>query len=133
MEMAFEPMSDGLLISSDLLDIIVWSYLFLMFVLAVSILCILWGMLRVQREILLSLKVANTTNAEMLETFNGIRDAQAGEDGDASASKQEETGEDATPADFVYCPECSTRVEVDPSIRNINVVCPDCKKPFHIH
>ena len=111
--------------------ILVWSIIFLFFTILLSTLCTLWRILRTQREILKALDAANKTNAETLRTLRGIRNAPAIEQQDLSGAEQEE--DDEEPADFVYCPECSTRVEVDPSIRDINVVCPDCKKPFHIH
>ena len=132
----FEPIGGGLLEAADVLDIIALSFLLLLVMFTVFILCIQWRMLRVQREILFTLKEANKTNAEMLETFEDIRSTPppptSGRN-NVSAPAQEADDEDETPADFVYCPVCSTRVEVDPSIRNVNVVCPDCKKPFHIH
>jgi len=92
--------------------------------------------LQTQRRIVKALEMANKTNAGMLEMLKGIKGipTDSEDDDNDSVSKQEDDdGEGETPADFVYCPVCSTRVEVDPSIRNVNVVCPDCKKPFHIH
>jgi len=84
-----------------------------------------------QLAVLAALEAAAKTNAEILEAVREagarIADAPAADAPDAADAEPE------TPADFVYCPECSTRVEVDPFIRNINVLCPDCKKPFHIH
>ena len=88
-----------------------------------------------QLMVLAALEAANRANAETLAELKGIRDAlQAGGTNDSALELDNEDKEGGeTPADFVYCPECSTRVEVDPFIRNINVICPDCKKPFHIH
>ena len=110
-------------------ELIAWSIIFLLIILLLSIFCVLWRMLRVQRETLNVLETANRINAEALETVKNIRNAPAGEGTPAGQDEED----DEEPADFVYCPECSMRVEVDPSIRDINVVCPDCKKPFHIH
>jgi len=110
---------------------------FLLLAVLVFAVCVLWKMLKAQRGIVAALVMANRTNAEMLEVLASIAQAAVSgtADGAAPAADDEakEEGEKETPADFVYCPECSTRVEVDPGIRNINVVCPDCKKPFHIH
>jgi hypothetical protein len=93
--------------------------------------CALWKMMRTQNRILTALETANKINIEMLRTLKGVGDSP--ESAEVDDSEPETEDESETPADFVYCPECSTRVEVDPTIRNINVVCPDCKKPFHIH
>jgi len=106
----------------------------LLFVFVVFHIRALCGIQKIQRGILAALETMNSTNAQMANALQGIRAAPAT---DGAATDAEDDDEDdtegETPADFVYCPECSTRVEIDPSIRNINVVCPDCKKPFHIH
>ena len=120
---------------------ILFFIVFPLFMLGVLILlallvCALWKGLQNQSGIVAALETMNKTNAVVLDTLKGIRTVSpvaVAEAGDDSASEQDEAEEAETPADFVYCPECSTRVEVDPFIRNINVVCPDCKKPFHIH
>jgi len=98
---------------------------------------ILWKAQQNQRGIVKALETANKTNAAMLDVLKGIKgipsDSTESDDDDSASEQDDGDGEGETPADFVYCPVCSTRVEVDPSIRNVNVVCPDCKKPFHIH
>jgi len=89
-----------------------------------------------QIAVLAALEAANKANAEMLEVLHGVNDTLAACQARGLAAVPDDDeggGESEAPADFVYCPECSTRVEVDAFIRNINVVCPDCKKPFHIH
>ena len=91
---------------------------------------ILLKMRNAQRSVLTALETANRLSAEMLDALKTVNVTPPAEAGDDEADDDDE-GE--TPADFVYCPECSTRVEIDPTIRNINIVCPDCKKPFHIH
>ena len=112
-------------------EILAWAIIFLFFTILLSTLCTLWRILRTQRGILKALEAANQTNAQTLETLKDIRNIPAAVDEGLGSAQDDE--DDEAPADFVYCPECSTRVEVDPSIRDINVVCPDCKKPFHIH
>ena len=97
---------------------------------------VLWKGLQNQRRITKALEMTNKINVAMLETLKGIKSVPPDneDDGeDVSVQDDGDGGVGETPADFVYCPVCSTRVEVDPSIRNVNVVCPDCKKPFHIH
>ena len=101
---------------------------FVLIVALLLVICLLWQIMKTQCGIAASLEAANRTYAAMLEALQDIGTvAEAGEAEEAAEAEPE------TPADFVYCPECSTRVEVDPGIRNLNVVCPDCKKPFHIH
>ena len=106
-------------------------------VLLALLVCTLRKGLQNQRGIIKALEAANTTNAAMLDVLKGIKgipsDSTESDDDDSASEQDDGDGEGETPADFVYCPVCSTRVEVDPSIRNVNVVCPDCKKPFHIH
>ena len=115
-------------------DIVALLILFLMFALTVAILCLLWRMLKIQRRTLRVMEATNKISAEMLETLQDIQLASARDDGyPGDEEDEEEKAGDETPADFVYCPECSTRVEVDPAVRDVNVICPDCKKPFHIH
>jgi len=89
----------------------------------------LWQGAKALRGIAAALRAIGKINAEMREQAKGT--APAPEAAPEEEADDEEEGE--APADFVYCPECSTRLEADPSIRNITVVCPDCKKPFHIH
>jgi len=91
----------------------------------------LWKIQQTQRGILAALEAISNTSDEMVEAIKEIRSIPV--TGSSAAEDEDDDDEGETPADFVYCPECSTRVEIDPSIRNINVVCPDCKKPFHIH
>lgn len=86
-----------------------------------------------QRAILAALEASAKSNAATLAVLRGIARAPQAQGPEAEDDEAAAAPGDDTPADFVYCPECSTRVEVDPSVRNINVVCPDCKKPFHIH
>jgi hypothetical protein len=109
---------------------------FLELAILVFAVCVLWKMLKAQRGIAAALDTANRINIEMFEALKNIGDTLEADKvsivAPESDEEDEEKGREA-PADFVYCPECSTRVEVDPGIRNINVVCPDCKKPFHIH
>jgi len=97
---------------------------------------VLWKGLQNQRRITKALEMTNKINVAMLETLKGIKSVPPDNEDDGAGVSElddDDGGAGETPADFVYCPVCSTRVEVDPSIRNVNVVCPDCKKPFHIH
>jgi len=117
--------------------VIVFSFFLFMAVVQLMLAYVVWRTLRVQRGLLQTLAVANKINAETLEMLKGTSGTPPpGEDNEEPAAVEQaeaDADEDETPADFVYCPVCSTRVEVDPTIRNVNVVCPDCKKPFHIH
>ncbi|MCL2104838.1 MAG: hypothetical protein FWH21_07275 [Kiritimatiellaeota bacterium] len=117
---------------------LMWALPFVLLAILLAAVCVLWKMLKVQRGIGAALVMANRINAEMLEAIKDIGNVPTTNEAEGTVpgeeeEEQEEKGRGEAPADFVYCPECSTRVEVDPFIRNINVVCPDCKKPFHIH
>ena len=118
-----------LLLTGLLLVLALWVLAFLLFVPRTA-----WKVLQTQRAILAALEAMNKANAETLAALRGVQAAAAPAGAESDLGADEDDGDDGeTPADFVYCPVCSTRIEVDPSIRNVNVVCPDCKKPFHIH
>ena len=109
-------------------------------ILLALLVCVHGKGLQNQRRMATALEAMNKTNAVILDALKdlkGVAPAAAEttdeEDGEPVSEQEEDDSEVETPADFVYCPVCSTRVEVDPTVRNVNVVCPDCKKPFHIH
>ena len=126
-------MDEFMLENVQVVKMVIWLFFFILCaVLVLSPLFILHFVRKiyhVQRAILATLKASAKNNAALLGELQGL-DRAAVSQGD---DDEDDTAEEESPADFVYCPECSTRVEVDPAVRNINVVCPDCKKPFHIH
>ena len=76
-------------------------------------------------------KRMTAAQAQSLTELRMIREASKPH---GSTPRRSVTPPTIPPADAVaVCPECGAVFEFDARVSNVDVVCPSCSKPFHIH